>query len=156
MRVGGRGGEGREGARLRLTRSAVAFAMMCGRWVTAPLRSNRLFSSRLGRRRRKRVNNVEDGAGRLLVRRRPGVCRCQHWPPQASDSVCALDPGKQVCCSMTLAVRCRDVPGGPDEDRACPAPVRLHRPRAQDRQACELPGCAHASSCIVLRSRQDS
>jgi len=38
LRVGGRGVEGIEGARLRLTRSAVAFAMICPTLLLRPLK----------------------------------------------------------------------------------------------------------------------
>jgi hypothetical protein len=43
LRVGGRGVEGIEGARLRLTRSAVAFAMMCPTLLLRPLEESRAF-----------------------------------------------------------------------------------------------------------------
>jgi len=42
LRVGGRGVEGIEEARLRLTQSAVAFAMMCPTLLLRPLKIERV------------------------------------------------------------------------------------------------------------------
>jgi hypothetical protein len=57
LRAGGRGAEGTEGARLRLTRSAVAFAMMC------PMKEREM--RRL--RRERETSIIKVGEGRMFA-----------------------------------------------------------------------------------------